>query len=76
MKKSFTLDPAMECPNCDKKQYVTPKSRMRSSLLNCIILLPLLINIFFDIPGIILLSLFPILFCVVMSVYPFFISYV
>ncbi|MFC4024676.1 TIGR04104 family putative zinc finger protein [Oceanobacillus longus] len=55
IKKSFTLDPGMTCPYCGKTQYQTQKSRTKSALLNAIILLPLLINIFFDIPGIILL---------------------
>ncbi|MFB4168241.1 TIGR04104 family putative zinc finger protein [Virgibacillus sp. JSM 102003] len=69
--KSFTLDPWMTCPYCEEKQYQTKKSRMKSSLLNAIILLPLLINIFFDIPGVFLLGLFPVVFLIVMSLYPF-----
>lgn len=71
IKKTFTLDPGMTCPYCEEKQYQTQKSNIKSSFLNAIILLPLLSNMFFDIPGVFLLSLFPILFLIVMSLYPF-----
>ncbi|WP_309228300.1 TIGR04104 family putative zinc finger protein [Virgibacillus saliphilus] len=71
LKTSFTLDPAMICPDCGEKQYETPKSRIRNSLLTFIVLSPLLISIFFDITPILLLSLFPVLFCVVTLLYPF-----
>ncbi|MFD2760107.1 TIGR04104 family putative zinc finger protein [Lentibacillus juripiscarius] len=74
IKKTTTLNPAMTCPYCGEKQYQTQKSRMKNGALNIVILLPLLLNIFFDIPGFILLSLFPILFIVIMSLYPFFIK--
>lgn len=70
-KKSFTLFSEMICPYCGEKQYHTTKSRGKSFLFNSIILLPLLLNIFFDIPGFIILSLFPILFVLMMVVYPF-----
>ena len=72
IQKNFSLDPAMECSYCGTKQYHTPKSKVKNGLLNFIILLPLVLNIFFDIPWMILLSLFPILFVVVLSIYPFF----
>lgn len=36
-----------------------------------IVLLPLLIQLFFDIPGAIIFSLFPILFILVLILYPF-----
>src|SRR5699024_1595611 len=74
IKKTFTLDPAMTCPYCGEKQYETQKSRMKNSALNFVIPLPLLLNIFIDIPGFFLLSLLPVLFIVVMSLYPFFVK--
>ncbi|SFD41263.1 cxxc_20_cxxc protein [Lentibacillus persicus] len=74
LKKSFTLDPAMKCPNCGEKQYQTRKSRKKSSFLTFIIISPLLLNFLFDIPGVILLSLFPVLFLAVMAIHPFLIK--
>ncbi|WP_188634358.1 TIGR04104 family putative zinc finger protein [Lentibacillus kapialis] len=74
IKKTFTLDPAMTCPYCGEKQYETQKSRMKNSALNFVIPLLLLLNIFIDIPGFLLLSLFPVLFIVVMSLHPFFVK--
>ena len=71
IKKTTTLNPAMICPYCEEKQYQTQKSKNKSSIFNTIILLPLLLQIFFDIPRAILLSLFPILFILVMLLYPF-----
>ncbi|MEC5425287.1 hypothetical protein QGM71_17525 [Virgibacillus sp. C22-A2] len=71
IKKTTTLDPAMTCPYCGEEQYQTQKSKMKNSSLNLIILLPLLISIFFSIPGVILLSVFPVLFLLVMLLYPF-----
>lgn len=71
LRKSFTLAPEMECPNCGENQYQTQKSKMKSGLLNIFITLPLLINIFLDISGVLLLSLIPALGLLVMSLYPF-----
>ncbi|TRM10781.1 hypothetical protein FH966_03085 [Lentibacillus cibarius] len=70
MKKMFTLDTGMNCPYCGERQYQTRKSRKNAGLLNFFILLPLLLNIFFDIPAAILLSSFPVLFFLVMSLNP------
>ncbi|PIC75852.1 hypothetical protein CSV74_13815 [Sporosarcina sp. P19] len=71
IKKTSTLNPAMTCPYCGEKQYQTQKSRGRVGMLTPIVLLPLLIQLFFDVPGAILLSLFPILFIFVIILYPF-----
>ncbi|MFD1039420.1 TIGR04104 family putative zinc finger protein [Virgibacillus byunsanensis] len=71
IKKITTLDPAMTCPYCDEKQYQTQKSKMKSSFFYPIVLSPLLIQVFFDIPGTILLSLIPILSILVLLFYPF-----
>ncbi|SFB36507.1 cxxc_20_cxxc protein [Lentibacillus halodurans] len=71
IKKTTTLNPAINCPYCGEKQYQTQKSKTKISFLTVMILLPLLINIFFDIPGAILLSLFPVLFIIAMLLYPF-----
>ena len=71
IKKTTTLNPAMTCPHCDEKQYQTKKSRVKISFLTSIVLLPLLIQIFFDMPDSILLSLFPVLLVIVLVLYPF-----
>jgi len=70
-KKSFTLDNKMTCPYCGEKQYQTKKSNIKIGFLTPIVLLPLLIQIFFDVPVAILFSLFPVLFIVVMLLFPF-----
>ncbi|AXI00938.1 hypothetical protein DV702_15205 [Sporosarcina sp. PTS2304] len=74
IKKTFTLDPAMTCPYCGERQYQTQKSKTINAFLTPIVLLPLLLKIFFDIPGAILLSLFPTLFVIVLLIYPFLIK--
>lgn len=71
IKKTTTLNPAMTCPYCGGKQYQTQKSKGKIGMLTPIVLLPLLIQIFFDVPGVILLSLLPILFVLVVFLYPF-----
>ena len=74
LRKTMTLNPAMTCPHCEKKQYQSQKSKTKIGLLNMFILIPLLLNIFFDIPSIILLSLIPIFAVIVFVVYPFLIE--
>lgn len=71
IKKTTTLNPAMTCPHCKEKQYQTKKSRVKISFLTSIVLVPLLIQIFFDMPDSILLSLFPVLLVIVLVLYPF-----
>ncbi|QOV12272.1 TIGR04104 family putative zinc finger protein [Viridibacillus arvi] len=48
IKKMFTLNRAMSCPSCGKKQYQTRKSRIRMSQLVLLSNLVLFINVFFD----------------------------
>lgn len=71
IKSIFTLDSAMPCPYCEKRQFQTRKSKKRLGLLNLLVLLPLLLNVFLNIPVLILLSLFPLLFILIMSFNPF-----
>ncbi|WP_019415521.1 TIGR04104 family putative zinc finger protein [Paenisporosarcina sp. TG20] len=71
IKKTTTLNPSMTCPFCEEEQYQTQKSKMKIGFLTPIVLLPLLIQIFFDIPDAILLSLFPVLVVIVLLSYPF-----
>ncbi len=71
VKKTFTLFGKMTCPYCGETQYITQKSKMKNSFPTMLVLSPLLLNIFFDIPGVILLSLFPVLFIIVLLIYPF-----
>ena len=71
IKNTTTLNPAMTCPHCKEKQYQTKKSRVKISILTSIVLLPLLIQNFYEIPNAILLSLFPVLLVIVLILYPF-----
>lgn len=74
MKKTSTLNPAMICPYCGKKQYQTQKSKTKMSFLTPIVLMPLLLQVFIDIPGVYLMSLFFVLGVAVFLIYPFLIE--
>lgn len=74
IKITTTLNPVMTCPYCGEKQYQTQKSKTKIGFLTTIVLLPLLLQPFFDIPGAFLLSLFPILAVIVILLYPFLIE--
>lgn len=69
--KTTTLDSEMICPYCGKKQYQSKKSKVVGAFLSLIILLPLLIQPFFNIPVTVLLSLIPVLVIIIFFVYPF-----
>src|SRR5690625_191183 len=71
VKTTFSLDQKVLCPKCGEVQYFTHQSKLKSASLNALVLLPLLINLFFDLPGILILSLFPITFIIIMSLHPF-----
>src|SRR5699024_5063827 len=74
MKKMFNLDTGMNCPYCGERHYHTGKSKKKAGILNFLVLLPLLLNMFFDIPAAILLSSFPVLFFLFMSFVAFLIN--
>ncbi|MBY7143978.1 hypothetical protein KFZ56_13175 [Virgibacillus sp. NKC19-3] len=73
-KKSFTLGGGMTCPYCEEKQYITPRTRTRSTIITFIIIaLFMLSNLFFGPSYIfffVIISVLP-LFLVT---YPFFIE--
>lgn len=71
IKKTTTLNPAMICPYCGEKQFQTQKSKGKVAIVTPIVLLPLIIQMFFDLPEAIILSLFPTLFILVIILYPF-----
>lgn len=56
-KKTFTTDPAMKCPYCGEKQYTSLKTRKWSLSFSMLPLLPLLLNIFWDISALIIMGL-------------------
>lgn len=70
IRKMFTLDTTLICPYCGERQYQTRKSKKKASILNLLVLSPLLLDIFFDVSVAILLSLFPILFIIIVSFNP------
>src|SRR5699024_8516819 len=45
-KRSFTLDSKMRCPYCDKDQYITQKSKLKTFFFNMIVLVINLKNTF------------------------------
>lgn len=74
VKKMFTLVPSMTCPFCKQKQYQTRRSKRKAASINMLSLVPLLLNLLFDIPTVLILSLFPILFLFLISINPFLIQ--
>lgn len=71
MKKITTLNPTMICPYCAAMQYQTQKSKTKTAILTPVVLLPLLLNIFFDISLAVLLSSYLILAVLVILLSPF-----
>src|SRR5699024_12051592 len=71
VKQTMTSKNAISCPYCKEKQYVSKKSIKNQSFLRLIILLPLLMQPFFDLPGAVFLSLFPVLSVIVFLLNPF-----
>ncbi|PID05515.1 MULTISPECIES: TIGR04104 family putative zinc finger protein [unclassified Sporosarcina] len=71
IKKTTTLNPAMICPYCGEKQFQTQKSKGKVAIVTPIVLFPLIIQMLFDLPEAIILSLFPTLFILVIILYPF-----
>ncbi|RNF40908.1 TIGR04104 family putative zinc finger protein [Planococcus salinus] len=71
MKSSFSLDPAMKCPKCGKRQHLTKKSRKRMIWFNWLVLIPLALNIFLDLSVFFVLFLMLVLFAVSISLMPF-----
>lgn len=61
----------MTCPYCGETQYQTQKSKTKAPFLSPIALLPLLIQLFFDVPVAILLGLIPVLAAIILLMYPF-----
>src|SRR5699024_3379408 len=58
--QTMTSKNAISCPYCKEKQYVSKKSIKNQFFLRLIILFPLLMQPFFDLPGAVFLSLFPV----------------
>lgn len=71
VKKTTTLNPEMICPYCGEKQYQSRNSKAVAPFLSLVVLLPLLVNILFDVPAAILLGLLPIIAVIIFLVYPF-----
>lgn len=71
IKKIIKLNPSMICPYCAVLQYRTQKSKTKTAILTPIILLPLLLNIFFDLSFAFLFSSSLFLFIVVILLSPF-----
>jgi len=70
-KKMMTWSPEMSCPYCEEKQYQSKKSKVKAPFLSLLILLPFLIQAFFDVSGAVLLSLIPVLAVIIFLLYPF-----
>ena len=72
-KKSFTLGTGMTCPFCGVKQYITPRSRKKSSLVAFIAPILLLSNLFFG-PSLLILFVLIGSISLFLGLYPFYIE--
>lgn len=70
IKKSFTMDTAMNCSNCNHKQYPTRKTRRRFALYLLIPLLSLLLPSF-GVSGLIVIGILISGCILLMAMYPF-----
>lgn len=59
----------MICPYCGEIQYTTRKSKNRLLYANLMILLPLPLSLLFDFTSYWLLTVFPVLFMIVLGIY-------
>lgn len=73
-KKMFTLDTALECPHCGKKQYLTPKARKRSSVYTLLTPFILLLLFLFDVSPLISIGVLFVFLLLMMGTYPFIIE--
>ena len=70
VKASWKIRGAMRCPHCRSDQYATAKSRQRLTLINWMILLPLLFAALMDLPLVYTISMIGALFAVALSLIP------
>src|SRR5699024_6313989 len=75
LKTTMTLNSAWTCPHCGGIQYQTQKSTTKGTILTMImlgimILVQSFLQMFFDIPLVVLLSFIPFLAMIVFMIYP------
>ncbi|TFJ91249.1 TIGR04104 family putative zinc finger protein [Lentibacillus salicampi] len=72
VKKTTTLDPAMVCPYCEKKQYQTQKSKTKGGFLTGIVVfLMIMIPNFLNLSLAGTLGLLPVLIAIILLIYPY-----
>ena len=75
-KKSFTLDTSMVCPYCEKRQYITKGTRIKTSMITFLSITLLTICSFIYGPSFILLCIWISLIPLFVVLYPFWIELV
>ncbi|MEK4563838.1 TIGR04104 family putative zinc finger protein [Alkalihalobacillus sp. FSL R5-0424] len=75
LKRSFTISPSLPCPNCEKEQFVTKRSKKKSGLLGFVFPLTLPIVTMLQVPVTLILVIYPSLFVLLVSLYPFLIKF-
>jgi CXXC-20-CXXC protein len=71
IKRMFTLDTAIICPYCEKKQYITSQSRRKMGIMHMLIPLLILLPLFVDISIPLALAIFAAAATGIISIYPF-----
>jgi len=74
VKKMFTLATGIKCPYCEKTQFLTTRSRKRSSITAFFAPLIMLLGILIDLSPVITLMLLAASFFAAIAVYPFLIE--
>lgn len=71
IKRSFSISPGLPCPKCEKEQFVTKRSKKKSGLLIFIMPITLPIVTLLQVPVTLILLIYPSLFVLLISSYPF-----
>jgi len=73
LKLLLSFKAEMMCPYCEARQYQSKKSQAIAPFAGLVVLLPLLLSSFIDLPVLLTLSLIPILAIGTLLMFPFFV---
>lgn len=75
-KKMWTLSSTVSCPHCEKEQYQSKRSKTRAPFTSLIVLLPpFILQVLFNISGLIVLVLMGVCAVVAFAIFPFLIEF-
>ncbi|MEY8749784.1 TIGR04104 family putative zinc finger protein [Alkalicoccobacillus gibsonii] len=71
LKRSFTISPGLPCPNCEKEQFVTKRSKKKTAVLSFIFPMMIPVMTLTQASLTTIFIFYPSLFIIVFSIYPF-----